>query len=400
MLKVSQEFSQDFSFEFDDDLEETGRLPFLQVINPHYKNAKLLDKEFNSYGIALPSDNAELIEFKGSPDWIESEDVKIHPQSQALLDKAFVAHSVNMVVLSYSDLEIQQKRNDRWSFWDVAYRNGVLTEAGEAIENSAAEEQEYRRIRRWLILLIDDDGNPLHDRPLQLKAKGAFGSSLFQEYRSFQDELGQAYRSGRKVKGGRFNKTAQAFTIFPFMIGYHVPKDSNKSAFTCVVERLSPVAKNEECGQSKTVDRRDRQVKVTGAPYPQFIVPRTSDLGILIGSLQQEFADFSKPNRGLSNNTDSSVDEDFSAEGFFDHSSAKMDGSTGDTEVNFSTKTQGSVPVIVPAKFMGALDCESLILNGVQPANGGAIQMLSYQPIESEVARPKADDQMVAGTIF
>lgn len=400
MLTISQNYATPETSlfdQFDDELEESGSLPYLQVINAASKNAKQLDKDHFSYGLALTIENAEAVEFNPSANWQEGEDISIHPLSQATIEKGYVAHTANLVVITHGDTEIQQKIDDRWRFIDMAYRGRELTEAGkaEAAEReSGGSDRQYRKVKRWLLLLLDDQGQPLHNNPLQLTGRGAFGASLSQEYNEFQSELGQAYRKaaraqGRSVKGGRFSRSAQAFTIFPVEFGYCIPKDNGRSAYTCVVKRLAPVFEPEKVGVEAKLDRKDRTVTVQGTPYNALMVPRASELGQKIAQLQEEYASFSEPNRGLSADVPSDGSKPWSAQGHIDQSTADYLQDASMTGI-FDTGAE-RIPVHISAESAPFVTDGEMLLEGTIPADGGPVQVHRVEAIADAAPAPAAD---------
>jgi hypothetical protein len=403
MLSISTNFATpdtDLLSQFDDELEESGRLPYLQVIHAGSKNAKALDKDDLSYGLAITAENAEAVGFNTAA-WVEGEDIAIHPLTQATIEHGWVGRTVNMVPIAISELEVQQKINDQWRFAGLAYEGGKVTRWGELCAEETGDDKQYRKVRRWLVILLGDDLTPLHERPLQLTSRGAFGASLSQEYFDFQAELGQAYRkgakaAGRSVKGGRFTKSAQAFTIFPARIGYNIPEAKDRSAFTCIVERLQPVADAAEVGHTSEIKRGDRVVKVTGCHYSQLMISRGSELGQMVASLTAEFEDFGKPNRGRAEGGDQAVA--FSGQGHLDASTLEYrnDGSVAvvlDTGVD-------RVPVVIPANWADrAVDAQGeVMIDGFIPADGGPVEVSRVAVVE--VSAPVAAGQVPVGVSF
>jgi hypothetical protein len=397
--------TEDDLFEsFGADLEESGSLPYIQVINAGGKIAKALDKNPLAFGLALKTENAELVEFTPSPEWAAGEDIPIHPLSKATIESGYVVRSVNAVILDYSELEVQEKRDDNWWFVGVAYSNGKQTEAGQVYETHRDDKDSpYRQIRRYLLLFLDKDGNPLHSRPLQLTASGAFGYSLNKEYTSFQKELGSAYREamrakGHKISGGMLSKAQQAYTVFPVEFGYHIPDEADRSAYTCIVSRAQPVAKPEEFGVKAEIKRRDKNVAVVGTNCRELMIPRTSSLGELITELVQEFASFGEPNRGRGADelaTAPNGDRPFKGVGIIDAINAKTTPDGTATVPLLTEKGPELVFIQEQEMVLALLDAPgSVEIVGTIPADGGPVVVESWQSLApAPVAAGEAVEQ-------
>lgn len=390
--------SDDLFEQFGEELEESGSLPFIQVINAGGKISKTLEKNHLAYGFAINSENAESVEFQPSVEWVKGEDIPIHPLSKASIELGYVARAVNVVVINHSDLEVQQKVDDRWRFMGVAYEKGQHTAAGQTYEQSKDDrESPYRQIRRYLLLFLDYDGNPLHSKPVQFTAKGAFGFSFNQEIQSFHKELGGAYReagkaAGHKVSGATLRKSDQAYTVIPMSLGFHIPDDSDRSAYTCVIGRMQPVFKEAELGAKAELKRRDRKVTVTGALWSGFMVPKGSPLGQLITDLSQEYATFGEPNRGMgaSDVTTPEGDRPYFGSGFVNSASVSTDGASGITYASIVTD-QGEVPLAFSAEDFEALEHPNLTITGIIPANGGPVTVTGWEAL---AAAPVAAEQV------
>lgn len=372
--------------EFAEELEESGRLPHCQVINAGGKVAKTIEKDPYSHGIVIPDESAEAVDFKPDDNWTHGEEISIHPLSKVVVD-GFVARNVLISVISHGELEIQEKVNDRWRFLDLAYRKGKLTSAGQFYEDEKKnQESPYRKVRRWLLLFLGKDSKPLHSRPLQFTTKGAFGSSLSQEYQKFQNELGQAYRKtikakfpNRKISGAVLNRDTQALTIFPATLGFHIPKDNNKSAFTCITERIAP-AFGEDIGQTIEEGRKERKVKLTGYNVAGLMVPAKSELGQVIVDLRNEFATFSEPNRGLAVDAEP-AEHQVSAVGNWDPTTVQFH-TNGDVFAVFASDTGDRIPFNIPVKLSEFPESTVTIsVIGTVSADGGNATLVSWEEI-------------------
>ncbi|MBD1871917.1 hypothetical protein H6F75_00335 [Nodosilinea sp. FACHB-131] len=372
--------------QFQDDLEESGSLPYVQIINAGGKNAKLLDKNPLGFGIAISADNAQAVGFRPDVNWTEGEDIPIHPQSTATIEHGWVAQKINLVVLHSSQIEVQEKVNDRWRFLGVAWESNSRTKWGQLFEDSKDDKDcPYRQVKRFLLMFLGEDGQPLHDRPLQLTAKGAFRVSLNSEVQAFQKELGAAYReasrvAGKKASGAAFSKSAAAYIAMPMTVGYHIPKDADKSAFTCIVARHQPVNGADKTGKTATLDQNDRKVQVTGGRWSDYMIPKTSELGQVIRDLFLEFEAFPAPNRGMGaadSDTLPNGDVAYNGAGFIDAATLNLN-TDGSATALFMTE-KGSVPLIIPAEHIGAIDHTNLKVQGVIPTDGGPVTVTAWE---------------------
>lgn len=382
--------------QFDDELQQTDGIAFLNIISPGMKNGTLLDKNPLSYGLAISAEQAEAVSLNvAGLGWAEGEDIMIHPNLNATIERGWVGRSVRMVVVAYSDLEVEQKNGKFWRYAGQCSINYKTTEVGAKAFDR--DEKEYRPIRRYLVILLDKDNNPLHTTPLQLKGRGVLGTTLDVAYlgskseSGFQDDLGQAYRkaakaAGRNVKGGKFTPSAQAYTIFEVGFGYQIPDDDDKAASTCVVRRWQPVAEHELAGKTVVVKQRDRDVTLDAVYFGDCMVSNQSPLGELITSIRQEYASFAEPNRGRDAEAVDDGSRPYSGQGHIDMSTIAFDPS-GAVTCTFDDGTAHH-PLFFP-EHLGHLATDGeLMIDGIIPADGGPVQVARVQVSESAAPVP------------
>ena len=369
--------------QFGEELAESGRLPFGQIINPGSKVAKTLDKDPLSYGFAISQENAEQVNFQPDTHWVYGEDIPIHPLSKAVIT-GYVAHQLNVVCIASSDLEVQEKTDNSWRFRGLAYENRRLTQWGEIYQdNRENKESPYRQVRRFLLLFLGDDGKPLMDEPIQYTGNGAFGLSFHQELMDFYKEVGSAYKSdgvskGHRISGSTLTKAQQPYVVVPLTVGYFIPDESDRSAFACITARPQPVFKATDIGVKSEIKRRDRIVKVVGANYRDFMIPLGCDLGQMINSLVQEYQSFGEPGRGLHSEESGSRTEVH--EGYWDRSTHALVG--GVNHCCLVTDT-AHIPCSLGMEHLLALDCERVRVTGVLPAAGGNLVVASWESLDT-----------------
>ena len=61
------------------------------------------------------------------------------------------------------------------------------------IAKESKEENTYMCVRKYLILFVDEDNNPLHEAPLQFTAKGCFQFEFDQQLCEFRKAMTKAY---------------------------------------------------------------------------------------------------------------------------------------------------------------------------------------------------------------
>jgi hypothetical protein len=373
-----------------EELEESGSLEYVQIINAGGKIAKTLDKNPLAFGFAISSENAEAVEFQPTDEWAQGEDIPIHPLSKAVIAAGYVARTINVAVLNVSEMEVQEKVDDRWRFIGVSYEKGQHTDAGKLYEaHKDDKESPYRQVRRYLLLFLGANGEPLHSKPVQFTAKGAFGYSFNQELQSFYKELGVAYRDARKARGMKVTgatlpKQQRAYVAVPMQLGYHIPEEADRSAFTCVVARSQPVFKPAEVGVKSQIKRRDRQVAVVGALWSDFMIPAKSPLGELIEGMTSEHAAFGEPNRGMGQQSEESIHEDrpYSGTGFFNGASLQT---VGDINYVAFVTDDGEIPLAISNDHIEALDCSRVSISGIIPADGGPVAVTGWQDLDTAV---------------
>lgn len=68
--------------------------------------------------------------------------------------------------------------------------------------------------RRYLIVFLDENNEPLHDEPIQLTAKGTFQVSFDTNLVNFRNEIKTAYAKSMKKQIGQLNEAWYAMCVF------------------------------------------------------------------------------------------------------------------------------------------------------------------------------------------
>ena len=248
--------------QFEGDMEDALGLPYCQVINPRTGlTSNEIKKNPKAFGLVIPKDQAQAVNFNPSEDWTD-EQVTIVVDDKEIVIDCWHTHEPKFLVISRSQLEVQESTDKGWRFAGIAYDRGSLTPIGKMAQEDAENRGDsYRRVVRYLLMFVDSAGNPLHDEPLALTGRGGFGGSFGKEVSEYFKEFDQAYCILQKTRK-RSSAFAQAFLVHAHENSFFKPK-GDKMAYACTVARVSPVAG--QGGDKVDVEREE----IARLPYTQ-----------------------------------------------------------------------------------------------------------------------------------
>lgn len=313
--------------QYQEDEVEAGGLPYIQVLT--HPNEDIIDvKDNRPWGLFLPTDNAEAVNFKPDANWKPVTFYTVEGQgfNQAVLaisDKkraaytaenreitehtGFLATTLLCHFLYQSETEIEERiaRNGKtyYRFTDLRWRDGQPTPAAKLLGDRDEDDRPtHRWIRRFLLLPVSADGPPLCNLPLQYKAKGGAGGAFTYELQAFFNDVDKAYSQLRQKKvrlsknrclgdGRTFLRAAFEFNLFKpgvATVAYLVPS-----------ARLQPLGKAPSSPAAiKAIARgkdNERSVNVMPVGLASLMLPRESSTAHLLNTLLQECAEFPLP---------------------------------------------------------------------------------------------------------
>ena len=281
--------------DFAEETEEGGSLPYAQIIAPvNLTESQIRKNKVDvKFGLFVSQEQADAVGFTPDARW-EAYTAEFGTEEVTEVS-GYLTTVIDCFILHRSAIEVQQKIDDKWRFVGLGYDRSGITPHGEL----AKDREDFRLVNRLLIILLGADGQPLHDAPLQLTARGGFGGAFGSAIKDFYREADQAYAkaaraSGQKIKGARLNDFAKAHVRFVCELD-RVPK-TDTSPYVCVKSRI---AVNGVAGQTKVIKQGDREITLTTVTIDQIMVPKNSDLGERIKDWFYENESFGEPNRGM-----------------------------------------------------------------------------------------------------
>ena len=167
----------------------------------------------------------------------------------------------------------------------MAYKLGERTNYGDL---AISYRDNYRLRTRYLILLLDENNQPLHQIPFKIGMNAGVGTAFSQEVRSFRREIEEVFFKSMNRPVKALTDRAHALTVLNLQFGVH--KSEGKSPFICPVSRFAPAVEN--IGSETVVARRDRKVTLVNQPIESLLISKTSETGKFILSLWSEHEDF------------------------------------------------------------------------------------------------------------
>ncbi len=243
-------------------------------------------KKFGApWGWFIPSEQAELADFQATGDYQPTRITFGEDSPNAREVDGFLTTKVRLCILHRSNIEVQQRATNGWKYLGLAYQHGDRTPEGD---KAFSDRDNYRLRTRYLILLLDENNQPLHQIPFKLGMNAGVGTAFSQEVRSFRREIEEVFFKSINKPVKALTDRAHALTLLNLQFEVH--KTEGKSPFICPVSRSAPATEN--IGSETIVARRDRKVKIVNQPIESLLISKTSDTGKLILGLWSEHQDF------------------------------------------------------------------------------------------------------------
>ncbi|MGK7949126.1 MAG: DUF5895 domain-containing protein [Xenococcaceae cyanobacterium] len=275
----------DLLSQFSDEITTSNRLPYLQIQNPPNMSLAQIEKFGAPFGWFIPAEQAELAEFQTTENYQPTSLVFGEDSSSPREVDGFLTTKVRLCILHRSNIEVQQKATNGWKYLGLAYKSGERTTHGDL---PFRERDNYRLRTRYLILLLDDNNQPLHQIPLKIGMNAGVGTAFSQEVRSFRREIEEAFFRSINKPVKALTDRAHALTVLNLQFDVH--KSEGKSPFICPSLRFAPSL--DRFGQETVVARRDRKVTLVNHKIESLLISKTSETGKFILSLWSEHEDF------------------------------------------------------------------------------------------------------------
>lgn len=278
--------SRPFDFDnYSDNLVRSAAIPWVQLITPK-------DRQ-RPFGLFLKKECAEGANFRPSPDW-KPHTATFESGNTDFEEDGFLTQSLRLCVVQQSPLDGYGKNQwGKYEWLGPMYENGQLTSIGQRVREGGPD---FYQATRYLLFFLDSQNQRLHDFPLQLKAKGAFGASFGVELREFQKALSKAFILAARLDGknnfnGELNREALTLGIFQASLNL---RRSDQGAVVCYLsERHHPVARPENFGRTKVEPRRaGADITLRATSWQDLFIPKDSDLGQHLLQAHRDHAGF------------------------------------------------------------------------------------------------------------
>lgn len=251
-------------FDFDDEKYNAPAsqvVPWCQMINPRYGTNGL-----QPHGLAIKLDNANAVGFQPDDNWHQVE----HEFSSGV-ETVYLTTTPRLVIVRRGPLSVKDR--------ETGIKLGTLKDNYDAF---LADKVKFKTFTRYLIFLVGEDKNLLHELPLQLTVNGAAGASFSKGYCEYQQ--------GR-VTGGFLAELEKAYA------GYRKQPLTPKGALFHAHGIFSPIINCEERGiepnialVASTVDFKHPTV----ATLIQYLIASDSQESEIITKTFEEYKDFGK----------------------------------------------------------------------------------------------------------
>ncbi len=180
----------DFLTEFDEDITVSESIPYAQIHNPDNLSLSQI-KQFNiPWGLFIATEQAELVELRVPDHFTSTRLVFDQDTPQQREVDGFLTQHLRLSLIHRSNIEVQEKTENGWQYLGEAYKKGKLTIYGELANR---QRENYRLRTRYLILVLDNNNEPLHRIPLRLGLGAGTGGSIGDEVKVFRGEIERVF---------------------------------------------------------------------------------------------------------------------------------------------------------------------------------------------------------------
>ena len=114
----------DLLSQFEDEITTSNRLPYLQIQNPPNLPLAQIKKFGAPWGWFIPTEQAELAEFKANEDYQPTRIIFGEDTSQPREVDGFLTTKVRLCILHRSNIEVQERATNGWKYLGLAYKFG------------------------------------------------------------------------------------------------------------------------------------------------------------------------------------------------------------------------------------------------------------------------------------
>lgn len=286
--------------QFADHAIASTQTPYCQIVSPPNLVAGKLSKwekegGLKEIGFFIKAVEAEKAGFIPDDTW--------QPCEASLgegTEVGFITQCPKFFIIHKSQREIQYRptKDDRFTFVGLAWENGAET---PLLATAKADKNRYKVVVRYLLLFLGKDDKPLHTKPIQYTAKGAFAASLYAETKDLYEKVSKTYftrlkMAGKSCSGGLLSPFALAFAKIDLKIGFQ-RNDAKESPFCIPVEIKIPTVENIRNSVEFYRKAGNRKIVFTEVPLEDVLVSMSSDAGKLIAQWYSEYQSFSKPRK-------------------------------------------------------------------------------------------------------
>ncbi|WP_071516981.1 DUF5895 domain-containing protein [Geitlerinema sp. PCC 9228] len=249
-------------FDFEDEqfnAPPSAVLPWCQMINPVVRHG-----EIQPYGLAISEENKKAARVKLTDEWEEVE----YEFSSGEVVKLHMTTTPRLLVLHRGPISLKER--------ETGMTVGRLS---DHYEDFLADRQRFKPFTRYLIFLVGENKELLHQEPLRMTLSGAAGASFGIAY---------GYRQG--VKGEGFtHELEQAYAEFrgqPYM-----PKSALFHAHGIFCPFLDAVEKGSGSARALVATTVDFE-HPTGSNITNYLIPSNSPTSQVLRQAFEEYQDF------------------------------------------------------------------------------------------------------------
>jgi hypothetical protein len=236
-------------------------IPWCQMINPRYGTDGM-----QSHGLAIKLDNAHAVGFQADENWQQ-----VEHEFTSGVESVFISTTPHVVIVRRGPLSVKDRES--------GLKLGTLKENYDAF---LADKLKFKTFTRYLIFLVGENKNLLHESPLQLTLNGAAGASFSKSYCEYQQG---------KIVGGFAAELEKAYAA------YRKQPVTSKGPLFHAHGIFCPIIECEERGiepntvmVASTVDYK----RPTAATLTQYLIASDSPESAIISKNFEEYKEFGK----------------------------------------------------------------------------------------------------------
>lgn len=261
------------------------RLPYCHIINPPNIPENKIRELNMDFGVFIPKMEAESAKMNLAKleecGFISSPQSYSHQDQEVIVD-GFVGKKIKFCCLDTTPIMVVSRDKGREQIAGFYY-----SQVGQGVSDIGklcAGSKQYKRKAWWMIYMLGDNNQPLHEIPFSFSLKPGTGGAFNNQKRDLIEEINQAIAITKGEPEVQIDSSFHKYIIHSWSLGFH-KADSGKAPY------VFPSARAGVTEDPRVADFHGRKTKIIPTLLTDVLIQPSSELGQLVNKTHQEYID-------------------------------------------------------------------------------------------------------------